>query len=223
MTPEHRSFCYYGHKFEEYVTKNDTLTEPFNPSKQFAGVFQATIYFYHLLYGAEMDCVVEKSLSITEHIELKVCAGRSLDDLPFKYNRKFAKWWIQCFLVGNKYSFFLFSCIIYFEKFNICVRIKGIKTIVIGLRNNNGIVSSLAPLNITDIEKATCTWPRQSFFNFFLLFAQFLKQHVTNEYSHTHKDVVLFRFLSSSQTITTTKSSDSKYHFRPDWFFNQFI
>ncbi|CAF3178782.1 unnamed protein product [Rotaria sp. Silwood2] len=178
MTPEHRSFCYYGHKFEEYVTKNDTLTEPFNPSKQFAGVFQATIYFYHLLYGAEMDCVVEKSLSITEHIELK---------------------------------------------FNICVRIKCIKTIVIGLRNNNGIVSSLAPLNITDIEKATCTWPRQSFFNFFLLFAQFLKQHVTNEYSHTHKDVVLFRFLSSSQTITTTKSSDSKYHFRPDWFFNQFI
>ncbi len=22
MTPEHRSFCYYGHKFEEYVTKS---------------------------------------------------------------------------------------------------------------------------------------------------------------------------------------------------------
>ncbi|CAF3339487.1 unnamed protein product [Rotaria sp. Silwood1] len=198
MTPEHRSFCYYGHKFEEYVTKNDTSTEPLNPLKQFTGVFQATMGSYRLLYGAEMDCVVEKSSSITEHIELKVCAGKSLNDLPLKHNRKFAKWWIQCFLVG-------------------------IKTMVIGLRDNNGIVNSLAPLNIEDIEKATCTWTRQSFFNFFLLFAQFVKEHVTNEYSHDHKDVVLFNFLPSSQTITMTKSSDSKYHFLPDWFSNQFI
>jgi len=38
------------------------------------------------LYGAEMDCVVEKpsSTTTTEHIELKVCAGKSLDDLPFQ-------------------------------------------------------------------------------------------------------------------------------------------
>ena len=29
MTPEHRSFCYFGHKFEEYVTtsNNQTLSE----------------------------------------------------------------------------------------------------------------------------------------------------------------------------------------------------
>ncbi|CAF4314262.1 unnamed protein product, partial [Rotaria sordida] len=108
----------------------NTSTESLNPSKQFAGVFQATIGSYRLLYGAEMDCVVEKSSSITEHIELKVCAGKSLDDLPFKHNRKFAKLWIQCFLVG-------------------------IKTMVIGLRDNNGIVNSLARLNITDNEKAT--------------------------------------------------------------------
>ena len=25
MTPEHRSFCYYGHKFEEYVTKSKSI------------------------------------------------------------------------------------------------------------------------------------------------------------------------------------------------------
>ncbi|CAF1235143.1 unnamed protein product [Rotaria sordida] len=178
MAPERRSFCYYGHKFEEYVTKNDTSTEPLNLSQQFAGVFQVTIGSYRLLCSAEMDRAVEKSSSITEHIELK---------------------------------------------FNIRVRMKGIRTIVIGLRDNNGIVNSLVPLNITDIEKATCTWSRQSFFNFFLLFAEFLQQHVTNEYSHTHKDVVLFHFLPSSQTISMTKSSDSKYHFLPDWFFNQFI
>ncbi|CAF1432794.1 unnamed protein product [Rotaria sordida] len=48
-------------------------------------------------------------------------------------------------------------------------------------------------------------------------------KHVTNEYSHIHKDVVLFHFLPSSQTITMTKSSDSKYHFLSDWFFDQFI
>ncbi|CAF2999220.1 unnamed protein product [Rotaria socialis] len=201
MTPEHRSFCYYGHKFEEYVTKkplDNTSTEPITPSTQFAGVFQGNIGSYRLLYGAEMDCIVEQSLSMTENIELKISAGKSLNDLPFQHNRKFAKWWLQCFLVG-------------------------IKTMVIGLRDNNGIVNSLEPLSIADIERATHTWNRYSFFNFFLLFAQFLKENVTDEYSMNHKDVVLFRFIPSSQTISMTKSSDSKYHFLPDWFYNQFI
>ena len=98
MTAEQRSFCYYGHKFEEYVTKSrnalrhiqwivsDFLDanqdETWNPSKQFAGVFQSTLGSYKLLYGAEMDCVVETSPTKTEHIELKVCAGNSLSDLP---------------------------------------------------------------------------------------------------------------------------------------------
>lgn len=26
MTPEHRSFCYFGHKFEEYVTKSEYIS-----------------------------------------------------------------------------------------------------------------------------------------------------------------------------------------------------
>jgi len=109
----------------------------------------------------------------------------------------FAKWWIQCFLVG-------------------------IKTMVIGLRDNNGIVNKLSPLNISDIEQATHTWSRQSFFNFFILFANFLKEHVTTEYSLDHKDVVLFYFSPSSQRITVKKSSDPKYHFISDRFFNEF-
>ncbi|CAF3736466.1 unnamed protein product [Adineta steineri] len=197
MTAQHRSFCYYGHKFEEYVTKNNTSIETLNPSKQFSGVFQSTIGSHRLLYGAEMDCVIERSSSTTEHIELKVCAGKTLDDLPFRYNRKFAKWWIQCFLVG-------------------------IKTMIIGLRDDNGIVNTLTPLNISQMEQAAETWTRQSFFNFFLSFADFLKKHVTNEYSLDQKDVVLFHFEPSSQRITMKKSSDSKYHFIPDWFFNGF-
>ncbi|CAF4529732.1 unnamed protein product [Rotaria sp. Silwood2] len=84
MTPEVRSFRYYGHKFEEYVTKNDATTEKLNPSKQFIAVFQSTIGSYRLLYSAEIDCVVERSPSMSEHIELKVCAGKSIDDLAFK-------------------------------------------------------------------------------------------------------------------------------------------
>ncbi len=61
-----------------------TTTEILNPLKQFTGVFQSTIGSYRLLYGAEMDCVVEKSSSTTEHIELKLCAGKSLNDLQFQ-------------------------------------------------------------------------------------------------------------------------------------------
>ncbi|CAF1215856.1 unnamed protein product [Adineta ricciae] len=198
MTPEHRSFCYYGHKFEEYVTKNNLSTETLNPSKQFSGVFQSTIGSYRLLYGAEMDCVIEQSSSVTEHIELKVCAGKTLDDLPFRYNRKFAKWWIQCFLVG-------------------------IKMMIIGLRDNNGIVNTVCPLDISSIERAAETWNRSSFFNFFLIFADFLRKHVITDYTHDYKDVVLFRFLPSLQKITVEQSSDSKYHFIPDWFSKEFL
>ena len=33
--------------------------------------------------------------------------------------------------------------------------IKGIKTMVIGLRDNNGIVNKLSPLNISEMEQAT--------------------------------------------------------------------
>ncbi|UJR33888.1 hypothetical protein I4U23_021309 [Adineta vaga] len=198
MTPEHRAFCYYGHKFEEYVTKNHLSTETLNPSKQFSGVFQSTIGSYRLLYGAEMDCIIEHSSSTTEHIELKVCAGKTLDDLPFRYNRKFAKWWIQCFLVG-------------------------IKNMVIGLRDNNGIVNTLCPLDIAHIERSADTWNRPSFFNFFLLFINYLQEHVTTDYALDRKDVVLFRFNPSSQKITVEKSTDSKYHFIPDWFSKEFL
>jgi hypothetical protein len=31
MTPEHRSFCYYGHKFEEYVTKSKAIPFEYYP------------------------------------------------------------------------------------------------------------------------------------------------------------------------------------------------
>ena len=58
--------------------------EEIDPSKQFTGVFQSTIGRHHLLYGAEMDCVLESEATNKEHIELKVCAGKSLSDLPFQ-------------------------------------------------------------------------------------------------------------------------------------------
>lgn len=103
MTSEHRAFCHYGHKFEDYVTKSRTFQrekrrtrqtmdlfldanteEIIDPSKQFTGVFQSTIDRYQLVYGAEMDCVLENSSTNKEHIELKVCAGKSFDDLKFQ-------------------------------------------------------------------------------------------------------------------------------------------
>ena len=67
-----------------FQSLDHSTTETLNPLKQFTGIFHSTIGSYRLLYGAEMDCIVEKSTSITEHIELKVCAGKSLDDLPFQ-------------------------------------------------------------------------------------------------------------------------------------------
>ncbi|CAF1350473.1 unnamed protein product [Rotaria sp. Silwood1] len=197
MTSEARSFRYYGLKFEECVTKNDTTTETLNSLKKFIGVFQSTIGSYRLLYGAEIDCATKKSSSTTKHIELKVCAGKSLYDLPFDYNHKYARWWIQSFLAG-------------------------IQTMIIGFRDDNGIVNKVSPLNISQIEKATRTWSRQAFFNFFTCFANFLKDNVTNEYSVDQKEVVLFSFSSSAHRITLEKSSDPKYHFIPDQFIHEF-
>jgi RAT1-interacting protein len=198
MTSEDHSFCYYGLKFEKCVTKNDSTTEALNSLEKFHGVFQSTIGSYRLLYGAEIDCVVEKSSSsTTEPIELKVCAQKSISDLPFHYNHKYAKWWIQSFLTG-------------------------IQTMIIGFRDDNGIVNKVSPLNISQIEEAAKTWSRQAFFNLFTLFAEFLKDNVTNEYSIDQKEVFLFSFSPSSHRITVEKSSDPKYHFISDQFFHEF-
>jgi RAT1-interacting protein len=102
MTAEHRSFCAYGHKFEEYVTKSKSIesnrscrllvfsfedmniNETIDPSKQFTGVFQSSLDAYRLLYGAEMDCILQHTSTTSEHIELKLCAGKSLQDLPLQ-------------------------------------------------------------------------------------------------------------------------------------------
>ena len=72
------------HQFMIFSPLDATTDETWNPSKQFTGVFQSALGSYKLLYGAEMDCVVETSPTTTEHIELKVCAGNSLDDLPLQ-------------------------------------------------------------------------------------------------------------------------------------------
>ncbi|CAF1535183.1 unnamed protein product, partial [Didymodactylos carnosus] len=135
MTAKHRSYCYWGHKFEDYVTKEIIESSP-SPMKQYTGVFYSVLDCYRLLYAAEMDCVIEnksnndKNKVVQEHVELKICSGNSLADLPFNYNRKYAKWWLQSYLAG-------------------------IKTMIIGLRDDNGFVNKIAPLEISKMENAT--------------------------------------------------------------------
>ena len=58
--------------------------EATNSSKEFAGVFHSSIGSDRLLYGAEIDCMLQKESPESEFIELKVCAGKSLNDLPFQ-------------------------------------------------------------------------------------------------------------------------------------------
>jgi len=131
---------------------------------------------------------------------------------------------------------------------------------VIGLRDNNGIVNRLSPLYISDIEQKAVNFlvynssidlypfrisRRHGLLNHSSISFYFLLIFLNNMWQmNIHliiskfllyikslnwkilffwRDVFLFHFVPSTQKITAEKSSDPKYHFLPDWFFNGFI
>lgn len=65
MTAKAWNMCSWGFKFEQYVTTNHPDSKPVtdvpvNEGEEFLAMFSSQLSGIHLLYGAEVDCVVSK-------------------------------------------------------------------------------------------------------------------------------------------------------------------
>ena len=74
MEPHHKEMCYWGYKFEDYVTmalRKDVKTAvdeehdnaaPVNSNEGYITVIRSRLEGHSLVFGAEVDCCTEVSL-----------------------------------------------------------------------------------------------------------------------------------------------------------------
>lgn len=140
-TQQSKKFCYYGHKFENYFSTSDPNIQPdtqspIELSNEFCCMFETKLENFKILYGAEMDGINQNDIitestnfNELEFIELKVKRHESnfRQTMNF-YKFKAIKWWCQCFLVG-------------------------ISKIIVGLRNDKGIVTEFENVDVRRIAR----------------------------------------------------------------------
>lgn len=123
------------------------------------------------------------SPSNKELMELKVHRGNLFLDSSNKY----LKWWLQTSLVN-------------------------IKRIMVGSRDDSGIVYRIVSLPVSRIEDES-TWSKDLILNFFDYFINFMKSHTkTNEYTE-------FYYSPKTRDITASKSNNK---FLPNWFSSKY-
>lgn len=132
----------YGFKFEQYMMsgkfdEEPNISEPVNENEEFCCMFRTKVEGNTILYGAEMDGIdsdgdidlSQADFNQLPFIELKVKLREERENQRRNYLKfKLRNWWCQCFLVN-------------------------IKKIIVGTRNNNGIVNQLSELDVRSIPK----------------------------------------------------------------------
>ncbi|CAF1337961.1 unnamed protein product [Adineta steineri] len=220
QTPIEKRMCYWGHKFEDYLCSETPPLFP-SPKKLFSLVNLATLGVHTLLYGSEIDACTQDSVFNDENIcqkstrnhndnknsntklkkkgtfvEIKVVYAENMLDLHTTTARKYAKWWSQCFLTG-------------------------IEQILLGFRDDHGVVRQIQPLLIKDIETRARTWSSSSFLGFLNEFCAFVRKTITKDYFDDEKTVYLFYFSPQEKKIKWRTTTEATYQFLPDWFTSQ--
>lgn len=202
QTPIDKRMQYWGHKFEDYITSDKPPLMP-SPKKIFTTMNRASVGRHTLLYSCEIDACTSNSIYDREHkqgayVEVKVTYAKHLLDLNTASSRKYAKWWQQCYLAG-------------------------INHMLLGFRNDYGIVERLQPLGVKDIEIRAKTWSASAFISFLDEFCSFVRRTITKDWSNEQPDVYLFYYSPKEKKIKWRISTDSEYQFLPEWFTNEFI
>ncbi|CAF0970588.1 unnamed protein product [Rotaria sordida] len=184
QTPIEKRMQYWGHKFEDYVTSNNPPLIP-SPKKMFSTMNKATIGRHILLYSCEIDACTLNSTYNKEkkqgtYVEVKIAYAKHLLDLNTASSRKYAKWWQQCFLAG-------------------------INHMLLGFRNDYGIVECLQPLGVKDIEIRAKTWSASAFISFLDEFCSFVRRTITKDWSYEDSNslVTIVGLLIAISTIST--------------------
>ena len=102
MDEEQQRYMYYGYKFEQVCTDEQSATTAGeavpDPVSCYSGVFKSKIGSTRVLFGAEVDAYEANGA----HVELKVTKQIVTDRDRFTFERyKLLKWYAQCFLAGT--------------------------------------------------------------------------------------------------------------------------
>ncbi|KAK9506803.1 hypothetical protein O3M35_008670 [Rhynocoris fuscipes] len=132
--------CSWGYKFEGFIFSDKPLEKPhgngYVPENEFNCIYETKLNNHRLLLAAEMDGVISdkeitnlEELKKAEFIEAKTSIHLDCTKHKISFGRyKSGKWWAQSFLVG-------------------------IKTILVGYRNYDGLVSRLEKISVKDLTR----------------------------------------------------------------------
>ncbi|XP_046656549.1 decapping and exoribonuclease protein-like [Daphnia pulicaria] len=176
----------WGFKFEQYLCAsspngNPNPNEQVNTNAEFCCVLKTRIGGLPLLYGAEVDAVTKESqppfLDLQNFVELKTNKHIGNEMQQAAFNRfKSMKWWAQSFIVG-------------------------IPKIVVGYRDDDGVVSRLETMDVNQLRKqSTDCWKSNICMNFCLKFLKFVKECIPKD--STSNDHFLFEFDAMSRVIS---------------------
>lgn len=196
-----KEMCYWGWKFEQYVTADKPDGKPdtssaVNNCEAYCTVIRTRLNSHSLFFSGEVDCIGSKG----NYIELKTSRElyNSIQDEKFK-RFKLIKWWAQSFLPG-------------------------VSKIICGFRDDDGVVRRLQEFNthkIPDMVKDIKTpWKPNICFNFLDQFLTLIKDTVK---VNDPRNVYLFSRDSKSNDITWQNvGPDSEFQFLPQWYIDEF-
>ncbi|RNA07088.1 decapping and exoribonuclease [Brachionus plicatilis] len=195
-----KSFTYWGHKFETYITSDfpgDDGSGPDevpDPDNNFSTIVSNSIGNHKLMYGAEVDCCFKDThKELRDYCEIKSSRGDSIRDLNFERNQKFLKWWLQSYLVG-------------------------IELIKVGLRNDDGIISKIIDCKVDDLLAPNRWWKENICLNLMNEILDSIKKFCTEE---NHVYIASREMNANLIRISKPKRNSEEFeknYFLRDWF-----
>lgn len=199
MSERDKRMTYWGYSFESYVTVDNTVSQTSNSvsppatavnnGQQFCSLVRTKLGEHRLLFGGEVDGL---NVETNEYIELKTNRNLETNQQRINFHRfKLLKMWLQSFLIG-------------------------INTIICGYRDEDGIVTNLETVKVSNIPHTTKTyWSGAVCFNFLHDFLSSVKKHVTeNDKTKVYK----FEYRSKSRKIHFVEVDPTEYCFVRVWF-----
>ncbi|CAG9533355.1 unnamed protein product [Cercopithifilaria johnstoni] len=197
MSDRDKLMTYWGFKYEQYVTSDSLSSEP-NINEPVTNLEEFDVIVKARLGGRKNGFRILYSGETDcidaegEYVELKTQCKELANNF---WRHKAMKWWVQSFLIG-------------------------IQNIVVGFRDNNGIVTHTEWLKVPQLAKKAHQWSANVTFNFLLAVLNRLKELL--EVSPDLIYYVLEFDPSKRCVIFQTSTSNDTFNFLPNWFLLHF-